>query len=60
MKDSFWLLLWKVFAIGTLSAGQCKQIGIRRGATSFNMRTVFVKPNGNFEKSQGLKGQTEK
>jgi hypothetical protein len=26
-----------------MSADQNKQIGIRRGATSFNMRTVFIK-----------------
>jgi hypothetical protein len=38
------------------SADQHKQIGIRRRATSFNMRTVFIKQNGNFENSQDLKG----
>jgi hypothetical protein len=36
---------------------QCKQIGIRRGA--FNMITVFIDQNGNFEKSQELKGRSE-
>jgi hypothetical protein len=39
-----------------MSADLYKQIGIRREATPFNMRTVSVKQNGNFEKSQELKG----
>jgi hypothetical protein len=43
-----------------MSADQHKQIGIRRGATPFNMSTVYIKQNVNFEKSQDLKGQSEK
>jgi hypothetical protein len=31
--------------------------GIQRGATSFNMRIVYIKQNGNFEKSQELRGE---
>jgi hypothetical protein len=46
--------------IGPLSADQCKQIGIRQGVTSFNMRVVFMNKNGNFEKSQELKGPIRK
>jgi hypothetical protein len=37
LEDSCWLLLWKAFTIGPMSADQHKQIGIRRGATPFNM-----------------------
>jgi hypothetical protein len=36
------------------------QIGIRRGARSIQMKTGFVKHNFNFEKSQELKGRSEK
>jgi hypothetical protein len=43
-----------------MSADQHKQIGIWRGATSFNTRTSFIKQNESFEKSQELKGQSEK
>jgi hypothetical protein len=39
-----------------MSADQHNQIGIRRGATSFNMRTVCVKLNDNIEKPQVFKG----
>jgi hypothetical protein len=60
LEDSYWLLLWKAFTIGPMSADQHKQIGIRRGATPFNMSTVYIKQNVNFEKSQDLKGQSEK
>jgi hypothetical protein len=56
----YWLLLWRAFAIGQMSADQHKQIGILRGATSFNTRSGFIKQNGNFEKSQKLKGRSEK
>jgi hypothetical protein len=38
-----------------MSADQHKQIGIRRGATPFNMSTVYIKQNVNFEKSQELR-----
>jgi hypothetical protein len=55
LKDWYWFLLWRAFATGPMSADPCKQIGIRRGATSFNMTTVFIKQNGNFKKSQELK-----
>jgi hypothetical protein len=43
-----------------MSNDHLKQIGIRRGATSLNVRTDFMKQNGNFEKSQELKGRSEK
>jgi hypothetical protein len=50
------LLLWKAFAIGPMPADQHKQIEIQRGATPFNMSTVYIKQKVNFEKSQELKG----
>jgi hypothetical protein len=53
LEDSYSLLQWRVFAIGPMSADQRKQISILQGATSFNMRSTFVRQNGNFEKSQG-------
>jgi hypothetical protein len=28
LEDSYWLLLWKAFTIGPMSADQDKQIGI--------------------------------
>jgi hypothetical protein len=43
-----------------MSADQHKQIGIRGGARSFQQRGGFMKQNGNFEKSQELKGRSEK
>jgi hypothetical protein len=43
-----------------MSADQHKQIGTLRGAISFNKRTGFIKQNGNFDKSQELKGRPEK
>jgi hypothetical protein len=60
LEDSFWLLLWKAFTIGPISADQHKQIGIRRGATPFNMSTVYIKQNVNIEKSRGVKGTIRK
>jgi hypothetical protein len=60
LKYSYWLLLWRAFTIGPMSADQHKQIEIRRGATSFNMRTVFIKQNGDCEKSQELMNRSEK
>jgi hypothetical protein len=36
------------------------QIGIREGARSVQMRAGFIKRNFNFEKSQELKGRSEK
>jgi hypothetical protein len=59
-EDSYWLLLWKAFTIGPMSADQLKKIGIQRGATPFNMSTVYIKENVNFEKWQELKGRSEK
>jgi hypothetical protein len=56
LEDSHWLLLWKAFAIGPMPADQHKQIGIRRGATPFNMSIVYIKRNVNFQISQELKG----
>jgi hypothetical protein len=38
LEDSYWLFV--------------SQIGTLRGATSFNMRSDFISPNGNFEKSR--------
>jgi hypothetical protein len=43
-----------------MSADQHKQIGIRRGARSFQLRGGLIKENENFEKSQELKGRSEK
>jgi hypothetical protein len=43
-----------------MSADQHKQIGIRRGARSFQLRGGFVQQNENFGKSQELKGRPEK
>jgi hypothetical protein len=60
LEDSFWLLLWKAFTIGPMSADQHKQIGIWRGATPFNMSTGYITQNVNFEKSQELTGRSEK
>jgi hypothetical protein len=48
LANSFWLLLRRPLTIGPMSAIQYKQIGFRRGATSFKMKTVFIKQNGNF------------
>jgi hypothetical protein len=56
LEDSYWLLLWEAFTIGPMSADQHKQIG----ATPFNMSTVYIKQNVIFEKSQELKGRSEK
>jgi hypothetical protein len=60
IKDFFWLLiclLWRAFTIRPMTTDQHKQIGIRRGALSLNMWTVFMKQNGNFEKSQDLRSE---
>jgi hypothetical protein len=46
--------------MGPMSADQHKQIGMRRGATPFNVKSVYVKQNVNFEKSHELKGRSEK
>jgi hypothetical protein len=35
------------------------QLGIRRGARSFQLRGGFIKQNKNFENSQELKGLSE-
>jgi hypothetical protein len=43
-----------------MSANQYKQIGIRGGARSQQWRGGFIKQNGNLEKSQELKGRSEK
>jgi hypothetical protein len=44
-----------------MSADQYKQIGIQGGgARSHQWRGGFIKQNGNFEKSQELKGRSEK
>jgi hypothetical protein len=50
LEDSYLMLLWKAFTIGPMSADQHEQIGIRLGATPFNMSTVDIKQNVNFEK----------
>jgi hypothetical protein len=52
LEDSYWLLHWKAFTIGPMSADQHKQIRIRRGATPFNMSTVHIKQNVIIKKSQ--------
>jgi hypothetical protein len=43
-----------------MSADQHKPIGFLQGAISFNIRIGSVKQNENFEKSQELKGRSEK
>jgi hypothetical protein len=43
-----------------MSADQHKQTGIRPGARSHQLRVGFVKEHEIFEKSQKLKGQSEK
>jgi hypothetical protein len=50
----------EAFTIGPMSADQHYQIGIRRVATSFRMRTDFINQSENFEKSQKLEGRSEK
>jgi hypothetical protein len=45
------MMLWKAYTIGQMSADKHKQIGILRGATSFNVRIDFIQQNKNFEKS---------
>jgi hypothetical protein len=40
-------------------ADQHKQIGIRGGARSFQLRGGFIKQNESFEKSQELKSRSE-
>jgi hypothetical protein len=45
---------------GPMSADQHQQVGIRKGARSHRLRGGFIKQNGNFEKSQELKGRSEK
>jgi hypothetical protein len=46
--------------IGPMSADQHKQIGIRGGAMSFQLRGGSIKQNENFEKSQESKDRSEK
>jgi hypothetical protein len=41
-EESYLLLRLKAFTIGSMSADPRKQIGIRQGATPFNMITVFI------------------
>jgi hypothetical protein len=43
-----------------MSADQNKQIGIRGGTRYHQLRGGFIKQNGNLEKSQELKGRSEK
>jgi hypothetical protein len=43
-----------------MSADQHKQFGILRGSRSCQLRGGFIKQNENFEKSQELKGRSEK
>jgi hypothetical protein len=47
------------YTIGPMSADQHKQIGIRGGARSFQLRGGSIKLNESFEKSQELKSQSE-
>jgi hypothetical protein len=46
--------------IGPMSADQYKQVGIRGGARYHQLRGGFIEQHGNFEKSQKLKGRSEK
>jgi hypothetical protein len=45
--------------IGPMSADQHKQIGIRGGARSFQLRGGSIKQNERFEKSQELESRSE-
>jgi hypothetical protein len=57
LGDSYWRCgEEEAFILGHGPIKQHKQIGIRRGATSFNMRTGFIKWNKNFNNWQELKG----
>jgi hypothetical protein len=47
------------YTIGPMSADQHKQIGIRGGARSFQLRGDSIKQNESFEKSQELKSRSE-
>jgi hypothetical protein len=47
------------YTIGPISAEQHKQIGIRGGARSFQLRGGSIKQNENCENSQELKGRSE-
>jgi hypothetical protein len=47
------------YTIGPMSADQHKQIGIRGGARSFQLRGGSMKQNESFEKSQELKSRSE-
>jgi hypothetical protein len=42
LEVSYWLVLWKPFTIGPMSADQHKQVGIRRGARSVKWAPVTV------------------
>jgi hypothetical protein len=48
-----------ICTIGPMSADQHKQIGIRGGARSFQLRDGSIMQNENFENSQELKGRSE-
>jgi hypothetical protein len=56
----YWLLHKMAYTIGPMSADQHKQIGIRGGARSFQLRGGSIKQNENFEKSHKLKDRSEK
>jgi hypothetical protein len=47
------------YTIGPISAEQHKQIGIRGGARSFQLRGGSIKQTEYFENSQELKGRSE-
>jgi hypothetical protein len=48
------------YTIGPMSADQHKQIGIRGGARSIQLRGGSIKQHESFEKSQELKDRSEK
>jgi hypothetical protein len=55
LEDFYWLVVRTAYTIGPISADQHKQIGIRRGASSFPLRGGFIKQNLNLKKCTGIK-----
>jgi hypothetical protein len=55
LEDSYWLLLWRPFTIGPMSAGQHKQI-LRRGAKVSLNEKRFYCIKQNVKKITGVKG----
>jgi hypothetical protein len=52
MQGLYYLVQYQLVNINKLESGET--------TTSLNMKTVFIKQNGNFGKSQELKGRSKK